>query len=48
MMAELLTACENGHDHDKDPVKYKMEYLGQECDIGFYCRLKSITKTHHF
>lgn len=48
LMAELITACEKGHDHDNNPVKYKMEFLGRECDIGFYSRLRTINKDSSF
>lgn len=48
MMAELITACEAGQDHDKDPVKYTMEYLGREFSIGFYSRNREINKNSSF
>ncbi len=48
MMAELIIACENGHDHDKEPVKYRMEFTKRSCDIGFYSRLRKINKDSSF
>lgn len=48
MMAELITACEAGQDHDKDPVKYTMEYLKREFSIGFYSRNREINKNSSF
>lgn len=48
MMAELITACENGHDHDKEPVQYHMEFTKRQCNIGFYSRLRKINKDSSF
>jgi sarcosine oxidase, subunit beta len=42
LMAELIEACENGHDHDKDPVRFTMHYTRRECNIGFFSRLREI------
>lgn len=48
LMAELITACENGRDHDQEPVRYNMEFLKRECNIGFYSRLRKINKNSSF
>jgi sarcosine oxidase subunit beta len=48
LMAELIAACENGHDHDRDPVKFSMRYTRRECDIGFYSRLREINPDSSF
>lgn len=48
MMATLIEACENGQDHDAEPVKYTMEYLGREVSIGFYSRNREINKNSSF
>ncbi len=48
MMAELISECENGHDHDKEPVQYYMEFTKRQCDIGFYSRLRKINKDSSF
>jgi sarcosine oxidase subunit beta len=48
MMAELIVACENGHDHDNDPVQVKMPYTGTELNAGFYSRLRTINKNSSF
>lgn len=48
LMAELIEACENGHDHDKEPVKFNMHYTGRECDIGFFSRLREINPESSF
>ena len=48
LMAELIEACENGHDHDKDPVTFTMRYTKRTCDIGFYSRLREINTDSSF
>jgi sarcosine oxidase, subunit beta len=48
LMAELIEACENGHDHDRDPVKFNMHYTKRECNIGFFSRLREINPDSSF
>jgi len=48
LMAELIEACEKGHDHDRDPVKFSMHYSKRVCDIGFYSRLREINPNSSF
>jgi sarcosine oxidase subunit beta len=38
MMAELIEACENGRDHDKDPVPFHLKHIKRDVNIGFYSR----------
>jgi sarcosine oxidase, subunit beta len=48
MMAELIDACENGHDHDTDPVRVKTRYTGLTLNAGFYSRNREINKNSSF
>lgn len=48
LMAELIEACENGQDHDRDPVKFHMNYTKRECDISFFSRLRKINPDSSF
>ncbi len=48
MMAELILACEDGHDHDADPVQYKLPHIGRTIDIGFYSRRREINMNSSF
>ena len=48
LMAELIDACENGHDHDQDPVKVIGSFTGQVLDMGFYSRLRNIHRESSF
>lgn len=47
-MAELIDACEKGHDHDKDPVKVKSAYTKLVLDMGFYSRKREINPNSSF
>ena len=47
-MAELIDACEKGHDHDADPVKVKTVYTGLELNMGFYSRNREINQNSSF
>lgn len=48
LMAELIEACENGHDHDRDPVQVKCRYTRHTMDGGFYSRLREINEESSF
>jgi sarcosine oxidase subunit beta len=48
LMAELIDRVENGHDHDRDPVKVKSRYTGLELDAGFYSRNREINPDSSF
>ena len=47
-MAELIDACEKGHDHDADPLKVKTVYTGLELNMGFYSRNREINPNSSF
>ena len=48
MMAELVIACENGHDHDKEPLQFALPYLKRSIDVGFYSRKREINPESSF
>lgn len=48
MMSELIQACENGHDHDNDPVHYTTRYKKFRLNIGFYSRNRAINPESSF
>lgn len=47
-MAELIDACEKGHDHDADPVMVKTVYTDLELNMGFYSRNRKINPNSSF
>jgi len=48
MMAELIVQCENGKDHDIDPVVFRLKHLKREVSMKFYSRLREINKESSF
>ncbi len=44
IMAELISSCENGVNHDLNPIKLHLKYIDREIDIGFYSRNRKINK----
>lgn len=48
LMAELIEACQEGHDHDLDPVKVNLYHISRTVNIGFYSRLREINKESSF
>ena len=48
LMAELIEAVEGGHDHDADPVRITLPYLGREISTGFYSRKRPINEESSF
>ena len=43
-MANLIQNCENGHDHDIEPIKLKLQNINREINVGFYSRNRTINK----
>jgi sarcosine oxidase subunit beta len=48
MMTELIAACEEGHDHDRDPVTITGRYTALTLDVGFYSRNRSVNRDSSF
>ena len=48
MMTELIDKCENGYDHDKDPIQFNAKYIGKNLNTGFYSRKREINKNSSF
>ena len=48
MMAELIEACEKGHDHDRDPVSFHLKNIDRTIGLGFYSRLREINPDSSF
>ncbi|MGI9494115.1 MAG: NAD(P)/FAD-dependent oxidoreductase [Geminicoccaceae bacterium] len=48
MMASLVDYCESGHDHDNDPLQFRMPYIDRDLDVGFYSRKREINKESSF
>ncbi|MEM6489641.1 MAG: FAD-binding oxidoreductase [Pseudomonadota bacterium] len=48
LMAALIAHCEAGHDHDAEPMRLRLPYLGREIDTGFYSRKRPINAESSF
>jgi len=38
LMTTLISACEQGTDHDQDPVSFRLQRTGHEINLGFFSR----------
>ena len=38
LMTALISACEQGTDHDQDPVSFRLQRTDQEINLGFFSR----------
>jgi sarcosine oxidase subunit beta len=48
VMAELIIACEQGRDHDRDPLPFRLERTGRTLSVGFFSRLREINPESSF
>jgi glycine/D-amino acid oxidase-like deaminating enzyme len=42
-LAAIITAVENGHDHDASPVRHVGEHTGLDIDLGAFSRRRAVT-----
>jgi sarcosine oxidase subunit beta len=47
-MAELIDACEGGHDHDAHPLRVRADYTGATIDMGMFSRRRAIAANSSF
>jgi glycine/D-amino acid oxidase-like deaminating enzyme len=48
MMAELIIACEENRDHDRDPLPFHLPRAGRTISIGFFSRRREINPESSF
>ena len=48
MMAELIIACENGHDHDAEPVTFHLKNIDRTVSLDFYSRKREVNQQSSF
>jgi sarcosine oxidase subunit beta len=48
LMAELIQACEDGYDHDNNPLRIKCLYTDLTINSGFYTRKRKINPDSSF
>ena len=44
-LAELVDACEQGHDHDADPVRVECTHTPHAVNLGHYSRRRDVQQT---
>lgn len=48
VMAELITAVEAGHDHDREPLQLRLPHTGHPLDVGFFSRNRAVNADSSF
>jgi sarcosine oxidase subunit beta len=48
MMAELITACEQGRDHDRDPLDFHLPRAKRTISVGFFSRRREVNPESSF
>ncbi len=48
MMTAIIEACENGHDHDEDPIMFELENIGHTISLGTFSRNREINPNSSF
>ncbi|MGH6719543.1 MAG: NAD(P)/FAD-dependent oxidoreductase, partial [Alphaproteobacteria bacterium] len=48
MMTRLVEACEAGHDHDRDPVSFRLDHIGCDVSVGFFSRNRDVNPNSSF
>ena len=48
MMAELISACEQGRDHDRDPLPFRLPRTGRTLNLGFFSRRRRVNPESSF
>jgi sarcosine oxidase subunit beta len=47
-MADLIEACEAGHDHDADPLSFHGGYTGLDIALRAFSRLRGLNTKSSF
>jgi len=48
LMADLIHACENGTDHDRQPVQHLLRYTGNTINTAAFSRLRGVNQNSSF
>jgi len=48
LMADLVTACESGLDHDRDPLQHRLPYTQRVLNTAAFSRLRAINRSSSF
>lgn len=48
LMAHLIEYCEDGADHDAQPMQFRLPYIGRDLDSGFFSRKRPVNRQSSF
>ncbi|AGT10297.1 NAD(P)/FAD-dependent oxidoreductase [Paracoccus aminophilus] len=48
IMARIIADCEAGHDHDADPIRFRLDHIDREISLGTYSRKRKINADSSF
>jgi len=48
LMADLIEACEEGQNHDDEPVQHRLRYTGRTLNLGAFSRLRTLNRNSSF
>jgi len=48
ILSEIISACENGHDHDREPVHVNLRNIDFTLNTGIFSRNREIIKGSSF
>ena len=48
MMTALIEACENDHDHDREPLTFRLDHIGCDISLGAFSRNREINQDSGF
>jgi sarcosine oxidase subunit beta len=48
LMAELIDKVQAGHEHDRDPVQFRLKYIDRFLNVGSFSRLREINRDSSF
>lgn len=48
IMAHIISRCEAGHDHDRDPLQFHLERIDRMIDLGAFSRKRQINTDSSF
>jgi sarcosine oxidase subunit beta len=47
-LAAIIDACEDGHDHDADPIRVTLPLTGHKIDLSHYSRKRHLNRDSSF
>lgn len=48
IMAHIVTECQAGHDHDADPLQFRLDHIDRVIDLGTFSRRREVNPNSSF